>query len=81
VKTSIDKEAGRIQHLVEEILRVCGDVKSARYYGKVARALPDHVIFRFLSEIKADKTIRNRGAVFTAKVKEYRQAHGMGSSL
>lgn len=65
------KPAGQVRYLVEEILKVCGDQGSRRYYMHVARALPDDVIFRFLSEIKADATVRNRGAVFTSKVKAY----------
>jgi len=75
MKESISKYPARIQYLVEKILEVCRDVRSARFYSKVARALPDEVIFRFLSEIKQDGTIKNRGAVFTHKVKRYAQAH------
>jgi hypothetical protein len=50
-------------------------MKSTRFYAQVARALPDDVIFRFLSEIKADETIKNRGAVFTSKVMQYASRH------
>ena len=71
MKTSMRKDPARIQYLVERILEVCRDPWSARFYSQVARALPDEVIFRFLSEIKDDKAITNRGAVFTAKVKHY----------
>ena len=71
MKASIRKDPARIQYLVEKILEVCRDMKSARFYSQVARALPDEVIFRFLSEIKADNTIRNRAAVFTTKVNQY----------
>ena len=46
------KESARIQYLVEQILEVCRDMRSARFYARVARALPDDVIFRFLSEIR-----------------------------
>ncbi len=65
------KPAGQVRYLVGEILKVCQDEGSRTYYTHVARALPDEVIFRFLAEIKADATVRNRGAVFTSKVKEY----------
>ena len=75
MKTSIQKDPARIQYLVERILEVCRDTRSARFYGQVARALPDDVLFRFLSEIKADKKIRNRGAVFTAMDKHYLEKH------
>ena len=69
------KHPAQIEYLVAEILHICGDRKSARFYRKVAQAIPDDVIFRFLSEIKDDETIKNRGAVFTHKVKRYAQAH------
>ena len=65
------KDAAHLRYLVEEILKVCRDGKSARFYGQVAAALPDGVIFQFLSEIRQDETIDNRGAVFTTKVKRY----------
>ena len=81
------KDPAHIRYLVERILEVCRDTKSARFYSQVARALPDQVILRFLSEIKDDETIKNRGAVFTFKVKAYanrdRSPHqplGSGSS-
>ncbi len=73
------KPAGQVCYLVEEILKVCGDQGSRTYYTHVARMLPDEVIFRFLSEIKADSRVRNRGAVFTSKVKAYltqKREHG-----
>jgi len=70
-EASKKKDPAHIQYLVEEILEVCQDVRSLRFYTWVARALPDEVIFRFLAEIKDDKGIRNRGAVFTTKVKRY----------
>ena len=79
MKALIKKDPARIQYLVERILEVCRDVKSARFYAKVARILPDEVIFRFLSEIKDDETIKNRGAVFTAKVTGYLKRHGLSS--
>ena len=75
MKKSIQKDPAHIQYLVERILDVCRDTKSARFYGQVARALPDDVIFRFLSQIKADGTVKNRGAVFTSKVKQYASRH------
>ena len=52
MKTAMKKDPAHIQYLVERILGVCRDVRSARFYSQVARALPDDVIFRFLSEIK-----------------------------
>ena len=76
------KDEAHLRYLVEEILKVCRDGKSARFYGQVAAALPDGVIFQFLSEIRQDETIDNRGAVFTAKVKRYLERRGStGGSL
>ena len=75
------KDPAHVRYLVEEILEVCQDMKSARFYSKVARALPDDMIFRFLSEIKQDPKINNRGAVFTTKVKRYASRHEQCSSL
>jgi hypothetical protein len=75
MKVPISKDPAHIQYLVEKILEVCKDTRSARFYGKVVRALPDDMIFRFLSEIKQDDKIRNRGAVFTSKVKQYASQH------
>ena len=72
------KDPARIQYLIEQILEVCRDPKSIRFYSQVARALPDEVIVRFLSEVKDDQTIRNRGAVFTSKVKRYVREHSLG---
>jgi len=62
------KDPEHVRYVVDEILKVCGDEKSRAYYTRLAR-LPDHLIFRALSEIRQDPAIRNRGAVFTTKVK------------
>lgn len=67
----VDKEKEHVEYLVGEILKTCHDEQSCRFYTKVARLLPDEVIFRFLAEIRQDSSINNRGAVFTAKVKQY----------
>ena len=69
------KDEAHLRYLVEEILKVCRDLRSERFYGQLAARLPDGVIFQFLSEIRQDETIRNRGAVFTAKVKRYVWGH------
>lgn len=75
MSNSSPKHPARIAYLVAQILGTCGDVHSTCFYAKVARMLPDGQIFRFLSEIRQDPTIRNRGAVFTAKVQAYVQGH------
>ena len=43
----------------------------SRILTRLTFSSPDAIIFRFLSEIRQDATIRNRGAVFTTKVKDY----------
>ncbi len=65
------KEPEHVDYLVGEILKVCGDEKSARFYKQVAKRLSDHLIFRMLAEVRQDPTIRNRGAVFTSKVQAW----------
>ena len=69
------KEPGRIEYLVGEILKVCADPKSTPFYKRIASQLDDSVIFRFLSEIRHDATIKNKGAIFVSKVKAWRERH------
>jgi len=63
------KDTDHVRYLVDEILKVCGDEKSRAYYTRLAGQLPDHLIFRALSEIRQDPVIRNRGAVLVTKLK------------
>jgi len=69
------KPSGQVAYLVQEILAVCQDAQSERFYTKVARLLPDTVVFQFLAEIRQDPSIANKGAVFVAKVREYLERH------
>jgi len=69
------KHPAQVGYVVGEILATCKDERSQRFYATVARRLPDEAIFRFLSEIRQDPRIRNRGAVFVAKVKRYLETH------
>lgn len=69
------KEPGRVEYLVSEILKVCTDPKSTPFYQLVASQLDDSLIFRFLAEIRQDNTIQNRGAIFVSKVKAWRDRH------
>lgn len=62
------KELGHVEYLVDAILRVCGDEHSRPYYTRLAAQLPDDLIFRCLSEIRQDPTVRNRGALLVAKL-------------
>ena len=63
------KHPSHVTYVVEEILKVCRDRRSAAFYRQVARRFDDSVIFRLLSEIRQDSSIRNRGAVFATKVR------------
>ena len=69
------KHPAHVAYLVEEIVATCKDEGSRPYYTRVASLLPDGAIFQFLAEIRQDPTIRNRGAVFVAKVKRYELDH------
>ena len=62
------KDPEHVRYLVGEILDVCGDEKSRRFYTWLASRLPDDLIFRSLAEIRQDSAIRNKGAVLTAKL-------------
>jgi len=64
-----EKHPSHVAYVVEEILKVCRDQRSAAFYRQVARRFNDSVIFRLLSEIRQDRSIRNRGAVFATKVR------------
>ena len=65
------KEPDHVRYVVDEILKVCGDEQSRGYYTRLASKLPDHLIFRALSEIRQDSRIRNRGAVFVTKFRPF----------
>lgn len=60
------------QALVEEILTVCGDEKSRRFYEIAAKTIPKARIFQALSVVKdADRSgqiTKSKGAYFTALV-------------
>ena len=74
------KDPAQVAYVVGEILATCQDSRSRAFYTRVAEALPDEAIFRFLAEVRQDPSIRNRGAVFTAKVKGYLQRRRKGPS-
>jgi hypothetical protein len=60
------------QALVEEMLSVCGDEKSRRFYEIAAKTIPKERIFQALSVVKdadrAGQITKSRGAYFTALV-------------
>lgn len=73
-----DEQEALAQHILEEL----GDVKSLGFYRKVARTVPEHVIYRALSETKdaalTGRIKRSRGACFTDLVKRHTAKPGLG---
>jgi len=74
---TVAKPRPHIQYLVDEILRVCKDPQSTHFYYLVAKHFADDLIFQWLSEIRHDPTITNRGAVFITKLKAWQNKHGL----
>lgn len=66
---------------MREIEEVTGDTHSRGAFTKIAKKLPQDVIFRFLSEIRADHLAgplgvkRSPAAIFMDKVKRYCEGH------
>jgi len=63
-------EAGESEYLALEILDQLGDEHSRRFYELVAAKVPDHVIRKALSEIKADGA-DNPAKLFTYRMNQY----------
>lgn len=76
---------GEIESLVRQMMEALGDKHSQGFYYKVARTCPREVIYRFLSEVKDDwlqgKVKRNKGALFTDKIKRYCREKGIDLGL
>ncbi|MEM3713600.1 MAG: hypothetical protein QXF82_01495 [Nitrososphaeria archaeon] len=76
-------EQARIEYLVNEIEKITGDTHSRLTYVKIVKALPEDILWRFLSELKADylhgplKVRESLAAVFMHKVKRYCQEHNL----
>ncbi len=45
------------------------------YYSAYKNGLPADMFYQFMSEIKQDSSVANKGAVFNAKVKEFFEKH------
>lgn len=82
-KPDLKKEQYEIDALVEDILNVCQDRKSIKFYKKVAQLLPADTIYRALSEVKEVRDLgeikKTKGALFTSLVKKY--ANDLGIDL
>ena len=74
-KGQYHKENYQIECLVEDILAVCNDVKSIHYYKKVARCIPDNIIYRAIAEVKETSSLgevkKSTGSIFTHLIKKY----------
>ena len=61
--------------LIYDILDFTKDEHSRKFYALVVAKVPEQILRRFLSELKGEDleggTIRNRGALFTSKVKSW----------
>lgn len=82
LEEEIERQA-RIENIVSEIEHVTGDRHSRPTYYRIARNLPEDVIWRFLSELKADylygplKVKTSLAAIFMDKIKRYCQERGI----
>ncbi len=74
-KGQYHKENYQIECLVEDILEVCNDVNSINYYKKVARCVPDNIIYRAIAEVKETSSLgevkKSTGSIFTHLIKKY----------
>jgi len=78
------KEPIEVEDLVNQILEAMGDEESKGFYTLVAQRMPRETIYRVLSEIRLEARetgIRNKGAIFTVKIKRYAQEHGIDLGL
>ncbi len=66
--------SGEEESIVQEILSVCRDDHSRRFYESVARTLPTHRIWSALSEVKdaaaTGRLKKSKGAYFTSLVRQ-----------
>jgi len=74
-KGQYHKENYQIECLVEDILEVCNDVNSINYYKKIARCVPDNIIYRAIAEVKETSSLgevkKSTGSIFTHLIKKY----------
>ena len=78
------KEPVEAEDLVNQILEDMGDEESKGFYTLVAQRMPKETIYRVLSEIRLEAResgIRNKGAIFTVKIKRYAQEQGIDLGL
>jgi len=70
-----EKHEEYVKLIVSDILDVVGDTKSKAFYEKVARAVPQEVIYRALSEVKyanlSGEIKTTKAKLFTHLIKKY----------
>lgn len=76
----LDQPIEQTQYLAGEILQQLGDRHSSRFYHLVASRIPESIIRRALSEIKADGA-NEPAKVFTYRMKQYAEEHLQGRSF
>src|SRR6185295_3405884 len=64
----LEQPSERTAYMAQDLLQTLGDKHSERFYTLVARKIPEHVIRKTLSEIKADGA-NNPAKLFTYKIK------------
>ena len=83
LKTNIGQKTNQnIEFLIEDMMKVCGDKHSIRFYELVAREVPEEIIYRCLSEAKQEgkdpkklftKIIREQGRKYLEKFLNYKE--------
>ncbi|MFC1889664.1 hypothetical protein ACFL4G_07905 [Thermodesulfobacteriota bacterium] len=84
LKKKTRKESYQVEALVGEMVAALDDEEGRGFYTLVAQKIPSNAIYMFLSEIKLESResgIRNKGAVFTIKIKRYAQEQGIDLGL
>ena len=79
-----DKDPHHVEALVMDMLEALEDEESRGFYTLVARRVPSTTIHRALSEIRLEAResgIRNKGAIFTVKIKRYAKEQGIALGL
>jgi len=80
-KGKYPKEKYQIECLVEDILEVCQDERSTNFYKKIARLMPEQIIYRAISEVKETSALdgvkKNKGSIFTHLIKKYAAEQGI----
>jgi len=75
------QEDGRTELLIEDILAVCKDRHSEPFYKKVSQLLPESVVRRAISEVKASvlqgEVKSSPGKLFTHLIKKYARDFGI----